>query len=52
LHLREGYEKCKVFVSDGQFEEGPTSDDLKGRQNNPLDIHVGDEDIAGDLPDK
>ncbi len=36
---------------DAQLEQGPASDDLERWQHDPGHIHMGDQDVAGDLSD-
>ena len=51
MHLGEGHDQGELVLLDGELEQGPASDDLEAGQDDPLDVHVGDEDVAGDLPD-
>lgn len=38
------------MVVDIELEEGPATDDLQPRQDDPRHVHVTDEDVTGDLP--
>lgn len=38
-----------MFFSDIEFEERPAADDLQLRQNDVLDVHVGNEHISCDF---
>ena len=51
MHLGEGDQEGKLILLNCQLEQSPTSDDLEAGQDDPPDIHVGDEDIAGHLAD-
>ena len=51
MHLRQGNQQGKLILLNCQFEQGSTSDDLEAGQDDPPDVHVGDEDVAGDLLD-
>ena len=51
MHFGKGHNQSKLIFMHGQLEQSSTSDDLQRRQNDFGDIHVGNEDIAGDLPD-
>ena len=51
MHLGEGHDQRELVLLDGQLEEGPAADDLEAGQDDPLDVHVGDEDVPGDLSD-
>ena len=51
MHLGECDKEGKLILLDCELEQGPTSYDLEAGQDDPPDIHVGDEDIAGHLAD-
>lgn len=51
MHLGEGHDQGELVLLDGQLEQGAAPDDLEAGQDDPLDVHVGDEDVAGDLSD-
>lgn len=51
VHLTHGDEESKLDVVDIELEEGPTAYDLKSRQDDPPDIDVANEYVAGDLAD-
>ena len=51
MHLGEGHDQGELVLLDSQLEQSPASDDLEAGQDDPLDVHVGDEDVAGDLSD-
>ena len=51
VHLGEGHDQRELVLLDGELEEGPAADDLEAGQDDPLDVHVGDEDVPGDLSD-
>ena len=51
VHFREGDDESELIVVHVELEQGPAPDDLQAGQDDLLDIDVGDEDVAGDLPD-
>ena len=51
MHFGEGDNQGELVLLDGELEQGATSDDLQAGQDDPLHVHVGDEDVAGDLSD-
>ena len=51
MHLGQGYQQRKLIFLDRQLEQSSSSDDLEAGQDDPPDIHVGDEDVASDLLD-
>ena len=51
VHLGEGHDQRELVLLDGQLEEGPAAHDLEAGQDDPPDVHVGDEDVPGDLSD-
>ena len=51
MHLGEGDKEGKLILLDCQLEQSPATDDLEAGQDDPPDIHVGDEDIPGHLTD-
>ena len=51
MHLGECHDQGELVLLDSQLEQSPAPDDLEAGQDDPLDVHVGDEDVAGDLSD-
>lgn len=49
VHFGQQNKKGEIFVVHTQFERGTTSDDLQLGEDYPLDIYVGDKNIAGHL---
>lgn len=47
--MAHGTEQSELGVVYLQLEEGPATDDLQPRQADLVHVHVGYEDIAGDL---
>ena len=51
VHLAQRHQQRELVLLDRELEQSPASDDLEAGQDDPPDIHMGDEDIAGDLSD-
>lgn len=49
VHLTHRDEEGELMVVDVELEEGPAANDLQPRQDDPVHVHVTDEDVAGDL---
>lgn len=50
-HLGEGHQQGELFLAHVHLEEGPAADDLQPGQDDPLDVHVRDQDVTGHLAD-
>ena len=51
VHLAQGHQQGELILLDRELEQSPAPDDLEAGEDDPPDIHMGDEDIAGDLTD-
>ena len=51
MHLGECHDQGELVLLDSQLEQSPAPDDLEAGQDDSLHVHVGDEDVAGDLSD-
>ena len=51
MHLGQGHQQRELVLLHGELEEGAASDDLEAGEDDPPHVHVGDEDVAGDLAD-
>lgn len=49
MHLTHRDEKGELVVVNVEFEEGPATDDLQPREDDPTHVHVTDEDVTGDF---
>lgn len=50
VHFGQHDQQWKFLLFDGQFELGPTSDDLQTRQNDFVDVYVRDQNVSGHFP--
>ena len=51
MHLGQRHDQGELVVLHVELEQVPPPNDLEAGQHNAPEVHVGDEDVAGDLAD-